>query len=86
MASYVSALETASQEKPELKNVLILSQGTLMPVYQQEVEGYPIALEIWGARVGKVYNAAEKNEQLLSGDLEGDRAGRLLHAHQTHQG
>lgn len=60
MASYVSALETASQEKPELKNVLILSQGTLMPVYQQGVEGYPIALEIWGARVGKVYNAAEK--------------------------
>lgn len=31
-----------------------------MPVYQQEVEGYPIALEIWGARVGKIYNAAEK--------------------------
>lgn len=60
LASYVSALETASQEKPKLKNVLILSQGTLMPVYQQGVEGYPIALEIWGARVGKVYNAAEK--------------------------
>lgn len=60
MASYVSALETASQEKPELKNVLILSQGTLMPVYQQGVEGELVALEIWGARVGKVYNVAEK--------------------------